>query len=92
MTPRITTEEWAAELDRIVAETMAPVIPEPRGFTARQFSSRPGARVGICTAQRRIKELIAAGRVRAIGRRPGRGCVIVYEVVTSEQPRRPMSK
>lgn len=78
----ITHEAWAAEIDRLLADTQTPTIPEPVGFTARQMAARPSFGRGVCTARRVIADLVAAGKVRAIGRRPGRSGETVYEIIS----------
>jgi predicted HTH transcriptional regulator len=74
----ITTEEWLSELDQVAALCDIHVIPESRGFTAKQLSAR--LKVKRTTGDRRIEELIQQGVIRAIGYRPGRGKAAVYEL------------
>lgn len=76
-TPTITTEEWQAELDSLMADSMERIVPDG-GFTIRDMMTRYG--ISRSKAVRRISEMVAAGKVEKLGIRPGVGREQVYGV------------
>ena len=79
----INIDEWHAELDSLMAETGPKVIPAG-GFTQSDLMARYNLKA--TSAQRRIRALIDAGKVKQIGVRPGQGQEKVYEIA-SDCPR-----
>ncbi len=65
-------QEWASLMQS------QPVVPTA-GKTATELASEFGISVGM--ARNRIRKLLAEGRLRMIGVRPGKGHADVYEVV-----------
>jgi len=82
----INTDEWRAELDRVVAQVGDPMrnsIVDDRGFTVKDFMEHHHFK--RTTALTRIYELEHNGIVKHIGYRSGHGGQKVYEIVKEKK-------
>ena len=80
---QINTEEWLAELDKVMEGTNShtPIIAD-KGFTLSDLMAHKGlSRSRTCDI---VKQKEVAGLIKLIGYRPGRNGPKVYEMVEKE--------
>ena len=85
MSPKISSEEWLAELDRVMSEdssSRSPVITD-RGFTVMDIVRNKGK--SVSGTKLIFARLIKSGKILQIGWRPGQNGGKVYEFISKPQ-------
>ena len=83
--PSINSEEWLAELDRVMSEdspSRSPIITD-RGFTVMDIVRNKGT--SVSGTKLILLRLTKSGKVQQIGWRPGQNGGKVYEFISKTQ-------
>ena len=80
MSPKISSEEWLAELDRVMelSNQFTPIVDD-RGFTCNELAARIGR--SPRASKDRILTLVKDGVIKHVGYRSGKNPAKVYEMV-----------